>query len=104
MMNYKRRLQADGFTLIELLIVIIVLGVLVAIVLFGLGTFRGDSATAACKADAKQVRTAETAYFLKHNSYTTIGGLVAADLLQNEPSSDNYTITADPSDGSVSGC
>ena len=52
----------DGFTLIELLIVIIVLGILAAIVLFSLGTFKGDSNTAACKADVRQVQTANLAF------------------------------------------
>ena len=99
----------EGFTLIELLIVIIVLGILVAIVLFSLGTFKSDSAVAACKADVKQVKTAETAYFAKNNSYTTVSGLVSANYLQSAPSSTNYTISASASDGSVtvsgiSGC
>ena len=99
----------EGFTLIELLIVIIVLGILVAIVLFSLGTFKSDSAVAACKADVKQVKTAETAYFAKNNAYTTVAGLVSANYLQSAPSSTNYTISASASDGSVtvsgiSGC
>lgn len=99
----------EGFTLIELLIVIIVLGILVAIVLFSLGTFKSDSAVAACKADVKQVKTAETAYFAKNNSYTTVSGLVSAGYIQSAPSSSNYTISASASDGSVtvsgiSGC
>jgi len=59
----------DGFTLIELLIVIIVLGILVAIVLFSLGTFKSDSDTAACKADVKQVQTAATAYLAKTGNW-----------------------------------
>src|SRR5438270_639772 len=79
-----------GFTLIELLIVIIVLGILVAIVLFSLGTFRGDSQSAACKADTKQLLTAETAYFVKNNAGTDVSGLVGAGFLQSAP-----TLTAD---------
>lgn len=93
----------EGFTLIELLIVIIVLGILVAIVLFSLGTFKSDSASAACKADVKQVRTAETAYFAKHNSYTDVDGLVSGGYLQSAPSADNYTVTADADTGVVTG-
>lgn len=92
----------EGFTLIELLIVIIVLGILVAIVLFSLGTFKSDSASAACKADVKQVKTAETAYFAKNNTYTTIGGLVSNSYLQSAPSSSNYTISVDTTSGAVS--
>jgi general secretion pathway protein G len=37
-----------GFTLIELLIVIIVLGILAAIVVLGIGSIRRDAAGAAC--------------------------------------------------------
>ena len=66
MLHKLQRRSDEGFTLIELLIVIIVLGILVAIVLFGLGTFKSDSQTAACKADVKQLKTAETAYIAKH--------------------------------------
>ena len=97
----RRRGEQGGFTLIELLIVIIVLGVLVAIVLFSLGTFRQDSSLASCRADVKQVKTAETAYFIKHDNYLTISGLVAANYLQSAPSSSDYTITVNPATGVV---
>jgi len=63
--NIRKARTEDGFTLIELLIVIIVLGILAAIVLFSLGTFKGDSNTAACKADVRQVQTAATAFAAK---------------------------------------
>ena len=92
-----------GFTLIELLIVIIVLGILVAIVLFSLGTFKSDSSLAACKADVKQIRTAETAYYAKNNSYTNATGLKNANYIQDVPSSNNYTISIDTGTGAVTG-
>jgi len=96
----------EGFTLIELLIVIIVLGILVAIVLFSLGTFKSDSSTAACKADVKQVKTAEVAYFAKYNVYTTTDNLVTKSYLQSAPSTSNYTVTVNTTNGDVgsSGC
>ncbi len=50
--------REGGFTLIELLIVIVVLGILAAVVVFALGGVTGQSAVAACKADAKTVETA----------------------------------------------
>ena len=55
----------EGFTLIELLIVIVVLGVLSGITVFGVATFKGDSETAACKADVKTVNVASDAYNAK---------------------------------------
>ena len=39
----QARETESGFTLIELLIVIVVLGILAGIVVFGVGTFRADS-------------------------------------------------------------
>jgi prepilin-type N-terminal cleavage/methylation domain-containing protein len=60
MKNAIARLRAhrqseDGFTLIELLIVIIVLGILAAIVVFAVGSTRGDSVSASCRTDAKAI-------------------------------------------------
>ncbi|MFL6238892.1 MAG: type II secretion system protein [Actinomycetes bacterium] len=105
----EARQNESGFTLIELLIVIIVLGILAAVVLFALGTFKSDSASAACKTDGKDVETAETAYFAKHNAYVPITAtapapsLVSAGYLKSAPSTANYTITVDTSTGAVSG-
>ena len=52
----------DGFSLIEMLVVIVVLGVLAGIVVFGVGTFRADSAAAADQANLKQLNVASSAY------------------------------------------
>lgn len=58
----------DGFTLIELLIVIIILGILAAIVVFGVSTFRDDANQKACVADRKSVEVAAQAYLAKTGS------------------------------------
>jgi general secretion pathway protein G len=58
----QARRNEDGFTLIELLIVIVVLGVLAGIVVFGVGTFRADSVAAAKAADCKSVEVAAEAF------------------------------------------
>jgi general secretion pathway protein G len=71
----------DGFTLVELLIVIIILGILVAIVMFSVSGFRDQSTTAASSTDHKTVVTAEAAYFAKHSCYTDGPGLVTAGVL-----------------------
>lgn len=65
--NHLRKVRKDegGFTLIELLIVIVVLGILAGIVVFGVGTFRADATTAACKADKKTVEVAAEAFNAK---------------------------------------
>src|SRR4051812_39953514 len=89
MLNKLQHKRDEGFTLIELLIVIIVLGILVAIVLFGLGTFKSDSQTAACKADTKQLKTAETAYIAKHpGGSANAAALVSGGYLQSAPTKD----------------
>jgi general secretion pathway protein G len=86
--RFNKMRNEEGFTLIELLIVIIVLGILVAIVLFSLGTFKSDSQTAACKADVKQLVTAETAYLAKStatNPTYSAQELVDHNYLQSKP-------------------
>ena len=60
-----RDAREEGFTLIELLIVIVVLGILAGIVVFGVSTFRADAQLAACKADLKTVSVAEDAHNAK---------------------------------------
>ena len=88
MLKALRPRKDEGFTLIELLIVIIVLGILVAIVLFSLGTFKSDSQTAACKADVKQLVTAETAYVAKSTAAAPsedAAHLVTDNYLQSQP-------------------
>ena len=82
------RRNEDGFTLIELLIVIVVLGILAGIVVFGVGTFRQDATAAACKADAKTVEVAAEAYNAKTGGYpASIATLVTANYMKTAPTS-----------------
>lgn len=76
----------EGFTLIELLIVIVILGVLAGIVVFGVAQFRTDSETAACKADLKTVQVAADAFDARNGNYpATINDLVTNDFLTESP-------------------
>src|SRR5437588_754997 len=102
MTELQRMRRDEGFTLIELLIVIIVLGILVAIVLFSLGTFKSDSNTAACNADVKQVQTAATAYLAKTGNWP---GSVAAlsSYLQTTTFPASYSIAIGTSTSGASG-
>ena len=89
MLHRLRKTQEEregGFTLIELLIVIVVLGILAGIVVFGVGTFREDSQLAACKADLKTVSVAQDAYNAKNgNPAPDVATLVTAGLLKTAP-------------------
>jgi prepilin-type N-terminal cleavage/methylation domain-containing protein len=60
----------EGFTLIELLVVIAVIGILSAIVVFGVANFRGDATAAACTAAKTTVTTAAEAYWAQHGGST----------------------------------
>jgi prepilin-type N-terminal cleavage/methylation domain-containing protein len=78
------RKNEGGFTLIELLIVIVVLGVLAGIVVFGVGTFKADSEAAAKKADCKSVEVAAEAFNAKTGAYpTTVGDLLPSATIPN---------------------
>jgi prepilin-type N-terminal cleavage/methylation domain-containing protein len=90
MSKLQQRLEArrneNGFTLIEMLIVIIVLGILASIVVFGVAQFRSDSEKAACKADLKTVSVAVDAYTVQTGGApASIDALVAAKYLKNKP-------------------
>jgi prepilin-type N-terminal cleavage/methylation domain-containing protein len=83
--NHVRQVRKGegGFTLIELLIVIVVLGVLAGIVVFGVGTFKADSEAAAKAANCKTVSVAAEAYSAKTGGYPAdADALVAAKYLK----------------------
>ena len=109
-LNRIRNLRKDegGFTLIELLIVIVVLGVLAGIVVFGVGTFRQDAVDAAKAADCKSVEVAAEAYNAKTGGYPgTIalllpGGATPKGYLKSAP--DGMTAATVLTDGKPASC
>jgi general secretion pathway protein G len=105
-LNRVRNLRNDegGFTLIELLIVIVVLGVLAGIVVFGVGTFREDAESAAEAADCKTVSVAAEAYNAKTGGYPgTVGTLETGNYIKSVPDSMTEG-TAIDADGQAAGC
>lgn len=54
-------LAEDGFTLIELLIVIVILGILAGIAIFGVSTFRSDAKSACSGANDRINQTVSAA-------------------------------------------
>jgi general secretion pathway protein G len=77
----------EGFTLVELLIVIVVLGILSGVVLFGVARFRGDAQAAACKADLATVNVAADSYDAQTGNFPTdVATLVTGQYLKSTPS------------------
>jgi prepilin-type N-terminal cleavage/methylation domain-containing protein len=85
----------QGFTLVELLIVIVVLGILAGIVVFGVGRFRQDATTAACKADVATVSVAADAYGASTGNYpANLDVLVTGNYLKAAPAGGTYSFDA----------
>lgn len=81
-----RRPGDQGFTLVELLVVVVVLGILSGIVLFGVARFRSDATLAACKADVATVSVAADAYDAQTGGYpANIVLLVSLGYLKGYP-------------------
>jgi prepilin-type N-terminal cleavage/methylation domain-containing protein len=92
-----------GFTLIELLIVIVVLGILAAVTVFGLGGLSGQSLTSACHADVKSVSVAQEAFRAQTQGpfAATVPALVPTYLRSAPGNTNKYIITTDATDGKV---
>jgi general secretion pathway protein G len=69
------RRNESGFTLIELLIVIVILGVLAGLVVFGVQAFSKDGRYTACEADKKSVQVASEAFKAKSSTTSPPSGI-----------------------------
>jgi prepilin-type N-terminal cleavage/methylation domain-containing protein len=68
----ERRGSDEGFTLIELLIAIVVIGVLSAVVIVGIGGLTNSGKTAACNTSADAARAATAVFYAnKNGAYPT---------------------------------
>ncbi len=75
-----KRKKSKGFTLIELLVVVAIVGILAAIAIPQFAAYRARGFNARVEADARNAATAEEAYFVDNNTYsstcTSMPGLV----------------------------
>ncbi len=100
-MIIKNKTVKLGFTLIELLVVISIIGILVAVSVFGLQGARETSRDSRRKADLEQIRSGIEIYKSDCNVYP--GALTAGSQLKGDGSvpacsSNNTYITAVPDD------
>jgi general secretion pathway protein G len=72
------RNKNKGFTLIEMLVVIAVIGLLAALILVGLSSFRVRGRDTRRVADVKEVQNGLELYYMKNGSYPTVSGGDAA--------------------------
>jgi prepilin-type N-terminal cleavage/methylation domain-containing protein len=89
------RAHDDGFTLVEVIIVIVVLGILSGIVVFGVGRFQSDASAAACQADVTAVNAAADAYHAVTGNYpAAMSELTAGQYLRSAPASGSFAFDA----------
>jgi prepilin-type N-terminal cleavage/methylation domain-containing protein len=88
----------SGFTLIELLIVIVVLGILAGIVVFGVGTFKADAEASACNTDKKTTSVAAEAFLAKTGAApANVAALTGGGYLKAAPT--NFVVTGFAANG-----
>jgi prepilin-type N-terminal cleavage/methylation domain-containing protein len=65
----RERKQQNGFTLIELLIAIVVVGILTAVAIVGIGGLVNNGTTAACQASLDASKAATAVHFANFGTY-----------------------------------
>jgi prepilin-type N-terminal cleavage/methylation domain-containing protein len=90
-----------GLTLIELLIVVLIMGILAAIVILGIGAFQGTGNHEACTASSQTVQAAEAGFYSNRGRWADILELVAQGYLQAKPNA-SWGIDVDTTTGDVS--
>jgi prepilin-type N-terminal cleavage/methylation domain-containing protein len=107
----SKKKKSKGFTLIELLVVVAIVGILAAIAIPQFAAYRARGFNARVEADARNAATAEEAYFVDFNTYsstcTALPGLVQSSgvVMTCTGAASTFTIrTTHPSMSFTSGC
>ena len=108
-----RRGSDEGFTLIELLIAIVVVGVLSAVVIVGIGGLNDSGKTGACKASQDATKAATAVHYANSNGvyplsvFAMVGkelelnGAAVLALTPNLVSGTGWSFTVTPGAGAV---
>ena len=110
LLKLNKMKDQKGFTLIELMIVIAIIGILAAIAIPQFSAYRKRSYNAAAQADLRNAATAQEAYFVDNQIYSTLiaeligasyGLYTSQNVTVSIVSSDasGYTMEADHSSG-----
>jgi len=67
--NDQIRTEDKGFTLIEVLIAIVVVGILSAVVIIGIGALTDKGSSSACQASADAAKAAATVHYANTGAY-----------------------------------
>jgi len=88
-------------TLIELMIVILILGILAAIVILGIGAFQDTGNKEACQTSSRSVESAAAAYYAKNNqTWPDVSTLVSAGYIKAAPKA-SWNIAVNTGTGAV---
>jgi prepilin-type N-terminal cleavage/methylation domain-containing protein len=83
-------MNRKGFTLIELLIVVVIIGILAAIAIPKFANTKQKAVLASMKSDARNMVTAEEAYFSDNSNFApAIGNVQGAGVAAFQPSKGN---------------